>query len=56
MAVGDLAGSGASGVDRHDPQSGIIPLRLRQPLEQHRMRQAAFEPTSTTRSLFSTSS
>ncbi len=38
MAVGDLAGSGASGVDRHDPQSGIIPLRLRQPLEQHRMR------------------
>ncbi len=38
MAIGDLAGGGAPGVDRHDLQPGIIPLRLRQTLVQHRVR------------------
>jgi hypothetical protein len=27
-----------SGIDRHDLQPGIVPLRLRQTLVQHRMR------------------
>jgi anaerobic selenocysteine-containing dehydrogenase len=34
---GDLAGGGASGIDRHDLQPGIVPLRLRQTLVQHRI-------------------
>ncbi len=57
MAVGDLAGSGASGVDRHAIRNrGLSRFACASRWNSTGCAQAAFEPTSTTRSLFSTSS